>query len=143
MFVLRDCPIANSYLPELNRLHQEFVDRGVVLLLVHTDPQVTEAEAREHARAYQIQPRVVLDPQQIWVKRSGANISPEAVVYSTTGQIVYCGRIDAQYAGVGRRRAVVTSHDLRDALQAIITDQPVPVARTGAIGCPIPKTTGE
>lgn len=137
VFILRDCPIANSYLPELNRLHQAFADRGVCLLLVHADPQVTPAQAREHAEAYQIQPRVVLDSEQRWLKQTEATISPEAVVISTAGQIVYRGRIDDQYAGVGKRRAVVTSHDLRDALEAVLADQPVRVGRTEAVGCPI------
>jgi redoxin len=143
VFVLRDCPISNSYMPELNRLHDEFATRGVQMLLVQADSETTAPEAREHAKQYEIKSGVILDPRHEWVKQAGAATSPEAVVFSTAGQIVYRGRIDDQYVGLGKRRAVVTSHDLREALEAIVTGQPVPQPRTEAIGCPIPKTNGE
>jgi len=53
--------------------------------------------------------------------------------------LVYRGRIDDQFAGLGKRRTVVTSHDLRDALEATLVGKPVPQPRTEAVGCPIPK----
>jgi hypothetical protein len=139
VFILRDCPICNSYIPELNRLHQAFANRGVMLRLVHADPQTTEAESREHAREYQIEPRVILDPQHAKVKWAGATIAPEAAVFSPAGDLLYRGRIDDQYAGLGKRRAQVTSHDLREALEAILVSERVPNPRTEAVGCPIPE----
>jgi len=36
---------------------------------------------------------------------------------------------------VGKRRRVVTLHELKDALDAIRNNIPVPVARTTAVGC--------
>lgn len=139
VFMLRDCPICNSYIPELNRLHQAFANRGVMLRLVHADPQTTEAEANEHASEYQIEPRVILDPQHAKVKWAGATIAPEVAVFSPAGDLLYRGRIDDQYAGLGKRRTQVTSHDLRDALEAILTEKPVREPRTEAVGCPIPE----
>src|SRR5262249_33607241 len=41
VFVLQDCPIANSYMPELNRLHGVFASRGVQMVVVESDPQIT------------------------------------------------------------------------------------------------------
>src|SRR5262245_56436939 len=55
VFVLPDCPIANSYLPELNRLNETFRPRGVFFLLVHADSGVTRELAQQHASEYQIQ----------------------------------------------------------------------------------------
>jgi hypothetical protein len=54
IFVLQDCPIANSYMPELNRLHESFQSRGIQLIVVETDPQITQQQARDHAEQYQI-----------------------------------------------------------------------------------------
>jgi hypothetical protein len=141
VFILRDCPICNSYIPELNRLHQTFANRGVMLRLVHADPQTTEAEAREHASEYQIEPKVILDPQHAKVKWAGATVAPEVAVFSPSGDLLYRGRIDDQYAGLGKRRTQVTSHDLRDALEAILAGKSVPNPRTEAVGCPIPELT--
>jgi hypothetical protein len=65
-----------------------------------------------------------------WVKKAGATRSPETVVFSPKGQIVYRGRISDQYVGLGKRRANVTSHDLRDALEALLAGQPVTQSQT-------------
>jgi hypothetical protein len=139
VFILRECPIANSYVPELNRLHEHFSSRGVHPVLIHADPDTTIDQARNHASEYQLRSPVVLDPRQEWVKLAGATVSPEAVVFSRTGEIVYRGRIDDQYVGLGKRRTTVTSHDLQDALEAVLAGQPVSPPRTEAVGCLIPK----
>jgi AhpC/TSA family protein len=141
VFILRDCPIANSYIPEINRLHASFRDRGIFLVLVHADADTTLDQARAHATEYQISPPVVLDPRHEWVNAAEAKISPEAVVFSPSGRIVYHGRINDQFAGLGKRRTVVQSHDLKDALEAVLADQPVREPRTKSFGCLIPKLT--
>jgi hypothetical protein len=139
IFILPECPICNAYIPELNRLHQSFVTGGVQIILVHADAATTAEEARQHAREYKIELPVVLDPHHAWVKKAGASIAPEAAVFSPAGKLLYRGRIDNQYAGLGKRRAVVTSQDLRDALEATIAGQEINEPRTEAIGCPIPE----
>jgi Redoxin len=144
IFVLPDCPICNAYVPELNRLHEAFRPRGVGLFIVHVDPDITAERAKAHAEEYELRPPVALDPRHEWVKRAGATIAPQAAAFSSAGQIVYLGRINDQYVGPGKRRANVTSHDLRDALDAVLAGQPVANARTEAVGCPIPNiSSGE
>jgi len=139
VFVMQDCPIANSCLPTLNRLSDAFTTRGVRMLLVHTDPKITLEEARRHAGEYEIRAAVVLDPQHAWVRLGRATKSPEVVVFSPDQQVLYRGRIDDQYVGLGKRRTEVTSHDLADALEAILAGRPVPQPVTEAIGCDIPE----
>jgi thiol-disulfide isomerase/thioredoxin len=135
VFVLPDCPICNAYIPELNRLNDDLDKSGVRLILIHADTTVTAAEAEKHAREYELQMPVALDPQRTWIKKAEATIAPEAAVFSRDGELLYRGRIDNQYAGLGKRRAIVTSHDLRDACEAVSTGQPVKEPRTEAIGC--------
>jgi AhpC/TSA family len=143
VFVLQDCPIANSYMPELNRLHDSFASRGVQLIVVESDPQITLESARKHADEYQIRLPVVVDADHRWVKFAMAKRTPEAVVFSPRGEILYRGRIDDQYVGFGKRRMEVTTHDLNDALEAVLNDRPVPNPVTEAIGCYIPDLTRE
>jgi hypothetical protein len=138
VFTMQDCPIANGYVPTLNKLVDEYGPRGVRLLLVHVDSQLTADTARKHAEEYQIKAPVVIDWKHEWVNRAGATRSPEAVVFSPAGEILYSGRIDDRYAGFGKRRAHVSSHDLRDALDAILANRPVARSKTEAIGCFIP-----
>jgi hypothetical protein len=139
IFILPDCPICNSYVPEINRLHEEFSHRGAPIVLVHVDPEITAQRAKQHAREFRIECPVTLDKHHLYVGQAGAKIAPETAVFSPSGDLLYRGRIDDQYAGLGKRRTQVTSHDLRDALEAILAGERVPNPRTKAVGCPIPE----
>jgi hypothetical protein len=138
VFTMQDCPIANSYVPTLNQLVETYEPRGVRMLLVHVDSQLTEDEARKHAEEYQIKAPVVIDREHAWVDRAGAERSPEVAVFSPAGEMLYSGRIDDSYAGLGKRRTHVTVHDLRDALDAILAGHPVARPKTEVVGCMIP-----
>jgi hypothetical protein len=139
VFILPDCPIANSYAPELNRLHDKFGARGIRLLVVHADPAMTPEHAREHAAEYELQPPVVLDPGHEWVRLAGATKTPEAAVFSRSGELLYRGRIDDRFVDLGQRRVEATQRDLREALEAIAAGRPVTQPRTEAVGCFIPE----
>ena len=138
IFVLPDCPIANTYAPEIQALDRDYGPRGVRFFLVHVDPDVTRARARRHAEEYGHRPTILLDPSQTLVAATGATISPEAAVLDADGRLIYRGRIDNRYGDLGRKRPRATRHELRDALDALLTDRPVKTARTEAIGCFIP-----
>lgn len=139
VFLMQDCPIANGYAPELNRLYEDYRERGVQMLLVNVDPQITLDLAREHVREYQLAAPLVLDPDHEWVRETGATRTPEVAVFSPQRELLYRGRIDDRYVDFGKRRPEATTHDLRDALDAILAGRPVLQPRTEPIGCDIPK----
>jgi hypothetical protein len=138
IFTLADCPICNAYIPELNRIYDNFFERGVNLTIIPVDSDITLDRVMAHRAEYDIRMPFMLDPEHDWVNRAGVTTAPEAAVFSPEGELLYRGRIDNQYVALGKRRTVVTSHDLRDALEAILAGKPVPSPRTEAIGCPIP-----
>jgi hypothetical protein len=138
IFVLSDCPIANGYAPEINRLCRDYSPRGVRFFLVHTDSDLPREEAARHARDYGYLCPVVLDGRHTLVRRAGATVVPEAAVFTADGQRKYRGRIDDRYLDLGQRRAQVTSHDLREALDDLLAGRPVRQAETKAVGCDIP-----
>jgi hypothetical protein len=142
-FVLSDCPIANGYAPEINRLCAEYGPRGVRFFVVHVDEDLSSRAAAEHAREYGYTCTVVLDGSRVLVRRAGARMSPEAAVFGPDGERKYLGRIDDLYADLGKRRAGATSHDLRDALDAVLADRPVPRPVTQAVGCYIPSLSSK
>jgi hypothetical protein len=139
VFVLQDCPIANSYHPKLNELAEKFANRGVRMFVVETDPQIDAAAARKHRDEFAMKPVVVIDADHHWVKHAGATKTPEAAVFLPNGQLVYRGRIDDRYAGFGKKRTEATVHDLQDTLEAVLAGQPVPNQIVDAIGCYIPE----
>lgn len=137
IFVMRDCPIANSYAPEIVRLMDEYRNRGVGFTLVYVDDDVTLAAARKHAQDYGIKSEVVIDHDRALARKYGATISPEAALVSARDEILYRGRIDDRYVDFGKRRAEPSQRDLREALDAVLAGQPVLNPRTPAVGCSI------
>jgi len=65
----------------------------------------------------------------------GATVTPEAILLDTEGEIIYQGRIDNSYVQIGKRRRVVTTHELSDALDAVVNHTDIKLPRTEAIGC--------
>ena len=139
IFVLPDCPIANAYAAEYSRLHAEFAPRGLPLIVVHVDPDLTETTMQAHARDYRITAPVLLDRDQSWVRRAGATKTPEAVIFRPDGTVLYRGRIDDRFADVGKPRSVSTVQDLRSALQSVLSGDTVSKPWPAAVGCPIPE----
>ena len=63
-------------------------------------------------------------------------MTPEVVVYNESRQeICYKGRIDDAYARVGQRKRITATSELKDVLEALQNNQPIPVSNTEAIGC--------
>ncbi len=135
-FVTNDCPISNYYAHEIRRICDEYVKRGAGCSLVYTDSSMTDEQARQHAKEYGHgdYPKIV-DRTHALVTAAGAKINPTAVLVRPDGSIAYRGRIDNSYAAIGVQRRVVTEHDLRDALDAVLTGKPVPKPGTQPIGC--------
>lgn len=142
IFVGTTCPISNGYAPEYRRLVEEFDSRGVSFLAIHPDADVNAETASKHAKDYKITMPVLLDPEQRLAKTTGVSVTPEAVVLSPQGEILYRGRIDDKYlaAGPGRRRLEAKERTLAQAIAGLLEGKEPVEARTKAHGCPLPVT---
>ena len=109
VFTSHECPIANAYAPTLQHLAASWRDAAVQLFVVHVDPDLTAAAAREHARAYALPGTIVLDPAHVLAAALGVTRTPEAVVL-TAGGPAYRGRIDDQWRSLGTRAPAATTH---------------------------------
>jgi hypothetical protein len=141
-FVATDCPISNTYAPEIQRLCREYEPRGVSCALIYEDVETPgthlDDEVRKHLKDYRYAGiPAVLDRSRTISKKAKATVTPQAVVVDRTGEIRYRGRIDNFYAAFGKTRQQVTEHDLRDALDAVLAGRPVPRPETEALGCSI------
>ncbi|HWE96604.1 MAG TPA: redoxin domain-containing protein [Tepidisphaeraceae bacterium] len=137
VFISTDCPVANGYAPEINRICKEYESKHVSFYMVHTDPALKDEDARKHAKDFGFTCPVLIDREHELVKRLGATITPEAAVVGGDGVILYRGRIDDLYVALGKKRFEATTHDLRVALDAVVAGRKVPTPRTAAIGCAI------
>jgi protein-disulfide isomerase len=138
VFVLQDCPICNGYAPQIQRLASRFGPKGTRFHLVQVDPALTLEAARKHAEAYGYSIPVLLDTRHELVGRLGINTAPTAIVLGPDGNVVYQGRIDDQYAAIGKPRTVASHYDLRDAIAATLKGKPVRDRQTRVVGCAVP-----
>lgn len=137
IFVGIDCPVSNSYAPTINRLCEQYQSNGVRFFLVHSDADLSVADARKHAKDFGYTCPILLDRDHHLAETLGAKITPEAAVIGARGNIVYRGRIDDWYISLGKQRQEPTTHELRDAIEAALAGKEAPVPRTQAIGCTI------
>jgi hypothetical protein len=135
IFYCHDCPICDSYVPEINRLSSRCTNFS--FYVVEIDPDWTVAQAQAHAREFGLRPPMLLDAGHRLVARARATATPEAVVFGPQEQILYRGRIDDAYASLNQRRPAAAQHDLREALDTIAAGQRV-TNEPPAIGCWIP-----
>jgi len=141
-FVATDCPVSNGYAPEIQRVCREYSGRGVGCSLVYEDidaaprsPKLLQ-QVRAHLDDFKYSGiPAALDEDRAAASVAKASITPTAIVVNRDGEIRYRGRIDNLYVALGKMRQQVTSHDLRDALDAVLAGRPVPHPETESIGC--------
>ncbi len=135
LFTRTDCPISNSYAPEVRRMYEKFAPRGVAFYLVYPDPDESPQVIEKHLKQYSYPFAGLRDPKHELVKLADAKITPEAAVFDREGKLLYRGRIDDRYVDFGKARLAPTVHDLEQALEAIVAGKPAPAAGGPAIGC--------
>jgi hypothetical protein len=136
VFLTTDCPIANQYAPEIQRICTSYGEKGVRCFLVYVDSSLSPETLKQHKQDFGLDCcEAILDEQHALVRRAGATVSSEVAVFSSSGALEYRGRIDDLYAELGTRRQNPNRHDLREALDALTTGRPAPNPRTETFGC--------
>jgi hypothetical protein len=135
LFLGTACPISRQYAPEIERICSEFKSQGVGCFLVYPEQDLTASALKAHLNDFGHTSPAILDPALDLVRYAGATITPEAVVFSRSGSLLYRGRIDDRYRELGRPRPEVGIHDLRNALEDAASGGSVANPRTDAVGC--------
>ncbi len=125
-FLSAECPISNSYGPEMARAFSDYSPHGVSFLAVYA------SSARKHPFP------ALIDAPLSLAAQTGAAVTPEAVVVMD-GKTLYRGRIDDRYIDFGKSRRVPRRQDLRIALDEILAGKTVSQPTTKALGCALPK----
>jgi len=135
IFTRTDCPIANRYAPEIQRLHRAFGPKRVAFRLIYLDAGEPVRAIRTHLRQYRYDIPALRDPRHVLVSLTGARATPEAAVFTAERRMVYRGRIDDRYVDLNKVRASPTRHDLREVLTALLAGTPVQPRTTDSVGC--------
>jgi peroxiredoxin len=139
VFISADCPLSNECIPDVRKLADAWKDRGVALEAVYPDPDITAESAAAHAKEHKLDIPLLLDPTQELTRQLGARVTPEAVVLTADGKMLYRGRIDDRYTDDGIRPDGPHVRDLEAAVEAVLAGKAPPVAEVKGFGCPIPR----
>jgi peroxiredoxin len=135
VFSSNRCPTAKAYADRMIALQRDFGPRGLQLIAINSnDPHLYPDEAfprmvqRAADDAYEF-PYLVDDGQAV-ARAYGARCTFHAFALDPDRRVRYEGRFDDS-----RIETRVTSHDLRDAVEALLAGRDVPVPTTRPFGC--------
>ena len=144
IFTCNHCPTAQAYEPRIVQLHADYKDRGVALVAISpNDPQAVrldelgysdlgdsldEMKIRAVQRGFQF-PYLYDGETQAVSAAYGVLATPHVFIFDGDRKLRYQGRIDDSEV------KTVTSHDARNALDALLAGKPVPVEKTRVFGC--------
>jgi hypothetical protein len=134
LFLRTDCPLTNRYAPEVQRLAREFA-HDVDFWLIYPDTSDSPKTIEQHVADYHLPGTPLRDLNKTLVKRAHATVAPEAAVFDSSGKLIYHGRIDDRYVDFGKARPRAQTHDLENAITAVLDGKPVAQPETRAVGC--------
>ena len=147
IFTCNHCPTAQAYEDRINQLVHIYHDRGVVVVAVSpNDPQAVrldelgysdlsdsfeEMKIRAQDKGFKF-PYFYDGENQKVSKAYGPMATPHVFVFDKERRLRYTGRIDDS-----EKEERVTTHDTRNAIEALLGGKPVPVVKTKTFGCSI------
>jgi thiol-disulfide isomerase/thioredoxin len=147
VFTANHCPTAQAYEERIERLHADFKDKGVELVLVSpNDPlalrldeqgysdlgdTLEEMKTRAKDRVWTF-PYLYDGETQAMALRYGPVATPHVFVFDADRKLRFAGRVDDN-----ENPAKAGTRDARDAIEAVLAGRPVPVPTTKVFGCSI------
>jgi thiol-disulfide isomerase/thioredoxin/mono/diheme cytochrome c family protein len=136
VFTNASCPLVQRYWPTLRSLAESYGNKGVQFVAINAADEDSIVGMATQAVQYDVPFPAVRDAGGACARALGVRRTPEAVLLDADRRLRYRGRIDDQYR-LGGVRAAPTSHDLKDALDAVLAGQKVTRPETEVDGCPI------
>ena len=134
IFIATQCPYSNAYNERMAKLAADYRDKGVNVVGINSNSTEPAAEIKQHAADKGLTFTILKDAGNQVADRYDAQVTPEAYLLDASGKLVYHGRIDNSRTGY-----LITSTELRDAIEAVLAGKPVEKAEVKAFGCGIKR----
>lgn len=139
VFLCNHCPYVKHVASGLAQLVRDYQARGVAAVGInsndwHEYPDDSPDKMREEipTRGYTF-PYLIDETQEV-AKAYSAACTPDFFLFDKDRKLVYRGQMDSSRPGNG---IPVTGQDLRDALDAVLAEKPVPSGQKPSLGCNI------
>jgi peroxiredoxin len=136
VFISTRCPVSNGYNERMEKLAQDYQARGVNLIGINSNVAESANDIKAHAAENKLTFTILKDKGNKIADRLGAERTPEVFFLDASNKLVYHGRIDNH-----KNPELVTSNDLRDAIEAVLAGKPVVKTEAAAFGCSIKRAS--
>jgi peroxiredoxin len=134
IFIAVQCPVSNAYNERMEKLAQEYQDKGIAVIGVNSNVAEDAAAVKAHASEKGLTFPILKDAGNKLADKLGATKTPEAYFLDANNKLVYHGRIDNS-----QNPASIESNDLRQALDSTLAGKPVEKSEAKAFGCTIKR----
>jgi thiol-disulfide isomerase/thioredoxin len=144
-FTCNHCPTAQLYESRIKQLAADYRERGVALVAIepnnpnavrldemgYTDVGDSFEEMKTRAAYRHFNFPYLYDGEMQKISRAyGPTATPHLFIFDSERRLRYEGRVDNN-----PREPLVTVKDARNAIDALLANKPVPVAKTPSVGC--------
>lgn len=145
IFTCNHCPIAQMYERRIAQLSADYGDRGVSVVAIEpNDPkaitidELDSSDISDSLEEMKIRaeykhltyPYLYDGETQSVTSAYGPQATPHAFVFDSDRRLRYEGRVDNSY-----RSELIKTHEVRDAIDALLAHREVVVKHTGVFGC--------
>lgn len=144
MFICRHCPYVRHVRGELARLGRDFADSEVGIVAISSNdvdayPEDRPESLAEEARGAGYVFPYLFDESQAVAKAYTAACTPDFFLFDANRELSYRGQLDGSRPSNG---LPVTGKDLRAAIAAVLSGEPVSEDQRASIGCGIKWRAG-
>lgn len=134
-----NCPIVRNALTDFNAIVDTYASRGIKFFMLNSNLQDDRKKVKKEATEFNFSVPVLMDSAQLIADELDINITSEAIVlHPVTRNILYRGPLNNRLDYEIQKNAPSRTH-LRDALDAILANQPVPQGPEMARGCTVTR----
>lgn len=138
-FICNHCPFVKHVNSELVRLAHDYEGKGIGFIAINSNdvenyPEDSPEKMKDIAAQLAYPFPYLYDETQEVAKHYDAACTPDFYVFDADLKLAYRGQLDDSRPENGKP---LTGRDIRSALDAILSEQPVPAYQKPSIGCGI------
>jgi peroxiredoxin len=139
MFICRHCPFVKHVQSELARLGKDYAGKSLSIVAISSNDAATHLEdgpdsLREMAAELGFNFPLLYDESQQAARAYDAACTPDLFLFDEARKLAYRGQLDDSRPGNGKP---VTGHDLRTAIDTLLSGGTVDAKQKPSIGCNI------
>lgn len=135
VFLSPECPLCKNYTTVLNKISQDFSRDSFVIIGIVSGKAYSPEEVNSFKKEFLVDFQLFIDPAKKLTNYLEATITPEVVLMSEKGKLIYRGAIDDWVTDLGKNKIRPEKEYLRLAITQYINHQPILIKKTKPKGC--------